>query len=324
MKGVLFTTTLFFACSVHLWGQVSHLLLSSQGDGAQVSLKDGAKEVLKRASYLPKNKLISVRPRSGLETLAAGFQFRFGSETRFELEENAMRLHAGSIMIQSRKIQNITNLIGPETSVRMNGSGCCMLEVETNGGFKAIGILGRFRMEIPSAGKSQDLMPGELLFVMPGDRGFGDKVYINVGKMIESSYLISGFSNAASFRQSLVTISAAQENSIGKTFAAEVGDAKAPDRFEVLPSTAIKAELVEPESELENLSTSDSYAMPEVDPLLELLGRSPKRMKDSPALVPSPKDSPKHQRQSSTKEDPRNSEIQPPRPFPSRLLRPEQ
>ena len=321
MKGVFFTIILFFWYSVHLWGQASHLLLSSQGDGAQASLKDGPKELLKRASYLPRNQLISVRPRSGLETLAAGFQFRFGSETRFELEENAMRLHAGSIMIQSRNIQNITNLIGPEASVRLSGSGCCMLEVETNGGFKVIGILGRFRMEIPSAGKSQDLMPGELLFVMPGDRGFGDKVYVNVGKIIETSYLISGFSNAASFRQSLATISAAQENSIGKTFAAEVGDAKAPDRFEVLPKVVSNAEAVETGSE--KLSASESYAMPEVDPLLELLGRSPKRMEDSAGLAPTPEDSPNVQGQSSAKEDTQNAEIQSPRPFPSRLLRTE-
>ena len=321
MKGVLFTIILFFSYSVHLWGQASHLLLSSQGDGAQASLKDGPKELLKRASYLPRNQLISVRPRSGLETLAVGFHFRFGSETRFELEENAMRLHAGSIMIQSRNIQNITNLIGPEASVRLSGSGCCMLEVETNGGFKVIGILGRFRMEIPSAGKSQDLMPGELLFVMPGDRGFGDKVYVNVGKIIETSYLISGFSNAASFRQSLATISAAQENSIGKTFAAEVGDAKAPDRFEVLPKVVSNAEAVETGSE--KLSASESYAMPGVDPLLELLGRSPKRMEDSAGLAPTPEDSPNVQGQSSAKEDTQNAEIQSPRPFPSRLLRTE-
>tara|TARA_B100000212_G_scaffold306862_1_gene255662 strand:- start:1125 stop:1715 length:591 start_codon:yes stop_codon:yes gene_type:complete len=196
-----------------------------------------------------------------------------------------------------------------------------MLEVETNGGFKVIGILGRFRMDIPSAGKSQDLMPGELLFIMPGDRGFGEKVYVNVGKIIETSYLISGFSNAASFRQSLATISAAQENSIGKTFAAEVGDAKAPDRFEVLPKVVSNAEAVE--TGPEKHSASESYSMPEVDPLLELLGRSPKRMKDSPGLAPTPEDSPNVQGQSSTKEDTQNSEIHSPRPFPSRLLRTE-
>ena len=46
--------------------------------------------------------------------------------------------------------------------------------------------------------KTKDLMPGELLFVMPGERGFGDKVYVNVGKIIETSYLISGFSNTSS------------------------------------------------------------------------------------------------------------------------------
>ena len=166
-------------------------------------------------------------------------------------------------MIQSRKIENVSNLKGPEAALKLFGSGCCMLEVETNGGFKVIGILGRFRMEVSSAGVSQDLMPGELVFVMPGDRGFGEKVNVNVGKIIETSYLISGFSNASSFRQSLATISAAQENSIGKTFAAEVGDAKSPDRFEVLPTAVPKPGLLK--------STRSPFRIvrsPEVDPLL--------------------------------------------------------
>ena len=319
MKGVLFSTILFFSYSIHLRGQASHLLLTSQGEGAQVSLKNGENERLKRASYLPKNQLISVRPRSGLETLAAGFQFRFGSETRFELEEDSIRLHAGSIMIQSRKIENVSNLKGPEAALKLFGSGCCMLEVETNGGFKVIGILGRFRMEVSSAGVSQDLMPGELVFVMPGDRGFGEKVNVNVGKIIETSYLISGFSNASSFRQSLATISAAQENSIGKTFAAEVGDAKSPDRFEVLPTAVPKPEIVEIAPD--KVSSSESYEVPEVDPLLELLGRSPKRMTKSPTPGSPGTISPNSQVESSVKEDSSNPSNPKPRPFPSRLLR---
>ena len=140
---------------------------------------------------------------------------------------------------------------------------------------------------------------------------------MNVGKIIETSYLISGFPNAASFRQSLATISAAQENSIGKTFAAEVGDAKTGSlrSLVVISNPKLLNRFRDP-------STSESYAMPEVDPLLELLGRSPKRMEDSAGLT-STRDSSNVQGKSSTKEDTYNSEIQSPRPFPSRLLRTE-
>ena len=83
MKGVLFDDFVFlvpFIC-----GGASHLLLTSQGEGSG-KLEGWGNERLKRASYLPKNQLISL-PAQRFGNLAAGFQFRFGSETRFELEE---------------------------------------------------------------------------------------------------------------------------------------------------------------------------------------------------------------------------------------------
>ena len=57
-------------------------------------------------------------------------------------------MHEGSLMIQSRNIGNQVVLKSPEAVVNISGIGTCMLEVETNGGIKLIGVLGRTLLEL--------------------------------------------------------------------------------------------------------------------------------------------------------------------------------
>jgi hypothetical protein len=279
-------------------------LLLSQGDGALTSSESG-KVQLSKASFLPKGQLISVRPRSGIETLSSGFQFRFGSDTRFMISDQAIELSEGSIMIRSRKISNSTTLHGPESKIQINGAGCFLVEVETNGGLKAVTILGRLDLMDLNSGEALDLLPGELVFLMPGDRGFAEKVSVNLNRLIESSYLVSGFPNNTSFQSSLASVATAQSNSIGVVYGAEVGDAKAVDSFEVVPSKAVKNN-TPPMPKPSPTVIADSSSS---DPLFDLLGRAPKRMK--PAA--------KEEKALDLRiQDPPNPTS---RPFPSRLLR---
>mgnify|MGYP001365713482 FL=1 len=290
-------------CSASL-GQSSHLLLLSQGDGALTSSESG-KVQLSKASFLPKGQLISVRPRSGIETLSSGFQFRFGSDTRFMISDKGIELSEGSIMIRSRKISNTTTLHGPESKIQINGAGCFLVEVETNGGLKAVTILGRLDLMDLNSGEALDLLPGELVFLMPGDRGFAEKVSVNLNRLIESSYLVSGFPNNTSFQSSLASVATAQSNSIGVVYGAEVGDAKAVDSFEVVPSKAVKNNTPPMPKPSPTVLVDSSSS----DPLFDLLGRAPKRMK------PEVKE---NQALDLRLQDPLNPTS---RPFPSRLLR---
>ena len=142
-------------------------------------------------------------------------------------------------------------------------------------------------------------MPGELFFHMPGSRGFGEKVNLNLGKLIKSSYLLSDFRMRPSFVESLKTTAQLQEESIGKVYAAEVGDSKNPDTFEIIPnSTQVK---VTPNASEQNNSEKGKS----VDPLTELLGRPSVRHLGK--FVPVAEE--KNENESSG------------RPFPSRLLR---
>ena len=98
---------------------------------------------------------------------------------------------------------------------------------------------------------------------------------------METSFLLSGFKNNQSFELSLNSVVKAQMESIGKTYRAEVGDAKGVDTFEVVTVEEEEIETEKAGSENE-AQTADriqsSYQVPEVDPLSELLGRSPSRM----------------------------------------------
>lgn len=272
-----------------LSGQGRHLLISQIGDGAIVSKEQGIIEPLRRASFLPLDFRISVPARSGLETLSAGYQFRFGADTKFSLVDEALHLHEGSIMIQSRKMGNRVVIQSPESLLRISGVGTCMLEVETNGGVKVIGVLGRMIMRAGKESKETDLLAGELIFVKPGESGFGDKINVNLSKVLETSFLLSAFKNSTSFQNSLVSIARVQKDSTSKIYAAEVGDAKESDTFEIL-TTAREGETKNliPVSNNEtstSLIDRSSYRVPEMDPLRELLGRSPMRSGSLPNPV---------------------------------------
>ena len=69
---------LFLSCLISSWGQGMHLLMTQIGEGGFFSADKGKAAPLNEASFLPLDSRISVRPRSGIETMAAGYQFRFG------------------------------------------------------------------------------------------------------------------------------------------------------------------------------------------------------------------------------------------------------
>jgi hypothetical protein len=282
---------------VSAYGKSSYLVLRTQGDGAVVRNASSGIEPLRRASYLPSGSRVTVRPRSGIETMGAGCQFRFGSDTSFTIEEDTINLHQGSFMLLSRKIGVNYPLNSPETKLNLSGIGTCMVEVEPNGGLKVLCVLGR--IVIKSSTGNSELLPGELIFAKPGGRGLGDRINVNLGTVVKSSYLLSGFPNSSAFGNSLANIVDAQKHSIGKTYRAEVGQAKGANTFEILPiPDAI------PEDAFPSVTPKASKGgeVPASDPLSELLGRSPRR------LV--------------AEEVSKANEGPTPRPFPSKLLRP--
>jgi len=279
MRGIHLLASIICLPFCLLKGQNSHLLIYSQGDGGLYRTEKGSNEPLAKASFLPKDKRISVRPRSGLETLAAGFQFRFGAGTVFSLNRSEISLEQGGILINSKRLSNQISLLGPESTLGVSGVGCCLINVEPNGGFKAVGLLGKISLSDLSKGENFMLLPGQLVFLMPGGRGFGEEVSVNLAKLIDSSYLISGFPNSTTFMNSLTSMMDAQAKMVGKTYGAVVGSAKQSESFEVLP-TKDASQSSAPVSQNSMPTVSANSNGFKNDPLSELLGRPPKRQSE--------------------------------------------
>ena len=302
---------ILFSVFTHcLIARSSHLLLVDQGDGAIVNNGGGQTVKLKPASFLPLNQAISIRPRSGIETMAAGYQFRFGAETNFTIQEEFIEVQTGSIFFQSRKMGNSITFNSPESSLIVSGIATCMLEVETNGGIKILVLLGRAIIKTESSAEKLALLPGELTFVKPGSSEIADIININLERVVSTSFLVSGFKNSDSFLSSINSVVQAQQDSIGKTYRAEVGDAKTPDSFEVIaiPEEQVKEELISSNADpKEKRSTSKPSTMQTKDPLSELLGRPPVRFSSQkdPFSAPAPS----------------STNLSNPRPFPGSLLR---
>jgi hypothetical protein len=99
---------------------------------------------------------------------------------------------------------------------------------------------------------------------------------VNLAKVVETSFLLSGFQNSSSFSRSLTTVVRAQQESIGKTYNAEVGDAKEANTFEIV-TTVQEEDLTDTWQMNPPQKNRASYQVPKSDPLEELLGRTPTR-----------------------------------------------
>jgi hypothetical protein len=295
---------LSFGMVMHLsMAKVSHLLVTSIGEGI-VELDSSKKEkVISSSSFLPQSVPLHVKPKSGIETLAAGYQFRFGASTSFQCLDDSLELLSGSLFIRSRNIKNKLDINGPEISVIVSGSGSSLIQVEPNGGFKCVGLLGSLKLSANQ--ETINLLPGELVFTDLKTSSFSDKVTVDLQNLFKTSFLISGFMNSSSFESALRNVAKLQNDAIGKSYNASVGSANSLSNFEIIsqsdPNTATQSGI--------SFLKKEDYELPKKSPLDELLGRAPQRMDLSVITTTD----------SSSEPSPENPSIN--RPFPSRLLR---
>jgi len=266
MSRLFFSTFALYLFVSPLFGQKSHLLIYSHGDGAFAIFSSDQKNALKKANFIPKNTKISVRPKSGIETISAGFQFRFGAESKFEVRDDGIKLIDGSLMIRSRNVFNKSNIRTPRGSVEISGSGTALIKVEQNGGAKLVGVLGKLGFNCKNSGSTSYLLPGSLIFLQPNGMGFSDILNIDLLNLIETSYLIQGFPNSESLQKSLESTALHQAEMVISEVGAYVGNAKQKDSFEILPAESISA------------NQSNSTISLQNDPLTELLGNNPRKV----------------------------------------------
>ena len=135
----LLVTILFLTFSVSFWA-----ISPSFGFSGRWGINQGGrrKAYCLNESFLfakQSNHIRSCKKWTG--NLSAGYNFRFGADTKFMLLQDGIELNSGSVMIKSRNIKNTTIIKGPEAELKIAGAGTCLIEVETSGGFKVVGAL---------------------------------------------------------------------------------------------------------------------------------------------------------------------------------------
>jgi hypothetical protein len=294
----------------------SHLLLFSAGNGATSEI-EGKKQALKVASFLPFETEILAQPDSGLETMSAGYTYRFGHNTRFYLNDKGTHIKSGMMMIKSRKIDNTCKVFAGESSFSFSGAGTCTFEYDGENKIWVTGILGRFRITKSPKEGSFELMPGDLTTLRIN--GAQESSRASLKEITTSSFLFTGFRNNKSFQNSLEKVAAQQESDLQFNNASD--STKPNTNSQNLANNPVQMVTKK------NATARKEYLIPELDPLSELLGRAPRRFGENVIIPISKESSAKLGELVAPAETPAENELVEddykaiPRPFPSRLLR---
>jgi len=166
-------------------------------------------EIIKEVSLLPPsgtalpvklNDLVKApdRVRTGAEsrtelTAADNTITRVGANTVFSFEGQGrvLNLERGSLLFHSPKGAGGGTIKSGGASAAILGT-TIIVAATADGGFKLIVLEGRAKATLPN-GKSIKLKAGQMVYVLPGGKGFSQVLDINLGKLVDGSFLVTGF-----------------------------------------------------------------------------------------------------------------------------------
>ena len=98
-----------------------------------------------------------------------------------------------------------------------------MLEVGENGALKLVGILGRIIVGQKNDVLFSDLLAGDMIVMNPKSKTIDEKKSIDLSSVVETSFLISGFPNSTTFKNSIESMVHAQnQSSISQDLSSEI------------------------------------------------------------------------------------------------------
>ena len=158
-------------------------------------------------------------------------------DATFTSQVDSLFLWSGACLLDQRNKEvlraNPFVLSAPEVVVECRGRGTLIAEVQTSGGIKVIGLTGSFKLRLPDGRDFTELRPGELRFVKPYGRGFGDLVYLNLETLVSTAALIHEFPRDVALETELAKATLEQIPLLTKRFRARVGDSRTPETFEL-------------------------------------------------------------------------------------------
>ncbi len=120
---------------------------------------------------------------------------RIGANTvfSFDTSQRVLNLQKGSLLFHSPTGAGGGVIKSSGASAAVLGTTLIVAATE-DGGFKVILLEGRGRVVLPT-GRTATLGAGQMVYVLPGDKGFSGVLDVNLGRLVASSFLVSGFSH---------------------------------------------------------------------------------------------------------------------------------
>ena len=141
---------------------------------------------------------------------------RVGANTvfSFDTKERVLNLEKGSLLFHSpRGIGGGTIKSGGATAAVLGTT--LVVSATPEGGFKVILLEGRGSVVLPN-GRRAGLHAGQMVYVLPGDKGFSGVLEINLAKLVAGSLLLTGFSHELPSAQLIKEAVNAQNQKLAK------------------------------------------------------------------------------------------------------------
>lgn len=138
--------------------------------------------------------LVRTGPESRAELTAPDQTItRVGANSVFSFEPagRTLRLEQGSVLFHSPAGKGGGTIKTGGATAAVLGT-TIIVAATPDGGFKLIVLEGKAKATLPN-GKSIQLQAGQMVYVLPGGRGFSKVLDINLGKLVEGSLLVNGY-----------------------------------------------------------------------------------------------------------------------------------
>ena len=201
--------------------------------------EEGPSQSIRKGGTLPNQSRVFCRDGARLALRNDYRSLRFMENATFVPLADSLFLWSGACLLDQRD-KNVLRakpflLSAPEVAVECRGRGSIIAEVQTSGGMKVIGLTGFFKLRLPDKEGFTELRPGELRFVKPYGRGFGDLVHLNLETLISTAALINEFPRNISLETELAKVVLEQTPLVTKRYRARIGDSRTTETFELKP-----------------------------------------------------------------------------------------
>jgi len=184
-------------------------------------------EVLKapgRVRTGPESRAELTAPDQTITRVGANTVFTFFDKTR------ALGLEQGNVLFHSPKGLGGGTIVSGGASAAVLGT-TLIVSATMDGGFKVILLEGKGKVTLPN-GNSATLKAGQEMFVLPGGEALSGVLNINLGKLVQGSQLVNGFSHELS---SLPKIQAAIKEQNAALASGKATDTGLPPEFFIPP-----------------------------------------------------------------------------------------